>query len=99
VSGPSGQWPKSLLTTTVTALGNDIKNHLACLLTALPCANNLNGLILRLVARDLDLGAGLLAEIVDGATARADDEPVLVSIVLLHQTVSEHTCSCAGPGG
>jgi hypothetical protein len=68
---------KSLLATTVAALGNNVENQLARLLAALLCAHNLNGLVLRLVTRHLDLGASLLAEVVNCATTGADDEPVI----------------------
>jgi hypothetical protein len=72
VSGRQG-----LLATTVAALRNNVDNHLARFLAPLPCAHNLNSLVLRLVTRHLDLGSSLLAEVVNRATTGADDEPVI----------------------
>jgi hypothetical protein len=65
-----------LATSTVTALGHNVQNHLACLLAPLLRADNLNRLVLGLVAWNLDFSTRLLAEIVDGATTRADNKPV-----------------------
>jgi hypothetical protein len=68
--------------TAVTALGDDVKNHLSRLLTPVLGPNNLNSLVLGLIAGDLDLSASLLAEVVDGSTTGADDEPVMcVSLI------------------
>ena len=67
---------RTLFTAAVTSLGHNVENELARLLAAVPGADNLNGLVLGLVARNLDLGASLLAKVVDGATTRADDKPM-----------------------
>jgi len=61
-------------TATVSTLGNDVEDHLASLFATLPGTDNLNGLVLGLVTGDLDLGARLLAKVVDGSTSRSDNE-------------------------
>jgi hypothetical protein len=68
---------------TVATLGDDIKNHLARLFAAVLGTDNLDSLILGLVARYLDLGACLLAEVVDGAASRSDDEPIMCQNCLI----------------
>jgi hypothetical protein len=86
----------------VTALGDDIKDHLSRLLTPIFGTDNLNRLVLGLVAGDLDLSASLLAEVVDGSTTGADDESVMcVSQFEKVEEVSgfELTCSFAGQAG
>lgn len=72
---------QNLLATTVATLGHNIEDHLAGLLAAFLRANDLDGLILGLVAWHLDLGAGLLAEVVDGASTGTDDKPDIISII------------------
>jgi hypothetical protein len=67
--------PRSLLATAVAALGHNLQDQLARLFAPVACADNLDGFVLGLVAGDLDLGAGLLAEVVDGATTGSDDKP------------------------
>lgn len=62
-------------TAAVTTPGNDIEDHLACLLATILGTNNLNRLILGLVAGHLDLCAGLFTEIVDCGTAGPDNKP------------------------
>jgi hypothetical protein len=61
----------------VAAAGHNLQNHLARLLAPVARADNLDSFVLGLVARDLDLGSGLLAQVVDGAAAGADDEPMV----------------------
>ena len=62
----------ALLPTSVAAFGDNLQDQLARLFTAVFGTHDLDSFVLSLVARDLDLSAGLLAEIVDGATAGAD---------------------------
>lgn len=70
--------PRVLLATAAIAtLRHNVQNHLACLLAAVPGADDLDGFIHGLVTGNLDLGARLLAEVVDGATPGANDEPIL----------------------
>lgn len=64
-----------LATTIIPTLRYNVKNHLASLFTPVLGADNLNGLVLGLVTGYLDFGAGLLAKVVDGATAGTNDKP------------------------
>ena len=66
----------ALSTTAITTLGDDVKDHLASVFTAVLGTNNLNSLVLGLVTGNLDLGTSLLAEVVDGSTTGSDDEPM-----------------------
>lgn len=63
--------------TTITTLGDDVKDQPASLFTTILGTDNLNSLILGLVTRDLDLSTSLLAKIIDGGTARSDNEPMI----------------------
>ena len=63
------------LAAPVAALGHNLQNHLARLFTAIPCADNLDSLVLCLITGYLDLGTSLLAKVVDGATTGTDDQP------------------------
>jgi hypothetical protein len=56
---------------------NDLKDHTASLLAPVMCASDLDGLILGLIARYLNLGTSLLAEVVDRAATRSDNEPII----------------------
>lgn len=62
---------------TISALAHNVHNHLARLLASLARANNLNRLVLGLRAGNLDPRVGLLAQVVDGAAAGADNQSVL----------------------
>jgi hypothetical protein len=62
--------------TTVTTLGYDVEDHLASLFAAVLGTDDLDSLVLGLVARNLNLCAGLLAKVVDCGTTGSDDEPV-----------------------
>jgi hypothetical protein len=77
LSAPCAFQLSAFPTTAVATLGDDLKDHLASIFTAVLGTNNLNSLIFGLVAGDLDLGAGLLAEIVDGSATGSDDEPII----------------------
>jgi hypothetical protein len=61
----------------VATLGDDIKDHLARLFATVLGADNLDSFILGLVAGYLDLSTRLLAEVIDGAASRSDDEPII----------------------
>jgi hypothetical protein len=65
----------SLLATAIATLRHNVEDQLACLLTPFLGTNNLDCLVLGLVTGDLDLGAGLLAKVVDSATTGTDDKP------------------------
>jgi hypothetical protein len=67
--------PRPSRTPTTTARHN-LKNHLARLLAPIAATDYLDSFVLGLVTRNLDLGAGFLAQVVDSAAAGADDEPV-----------------------
>lgn len=67
----------ALPTTAVTTFGHNVEDQLASLFASVPGADNLNSFILGLVTRDLNLGARLLAEVVDGGATRSDNEPVI----------------------
>jgi hypothetical protein len=73
-----------LLATTLV-VRNNLKDHTASLLASLLCADDLDGLVLGLIAGHLNLGTSLLAEVVNGATTGSDNEPVVVSNVCLYQ--------------
>ena len=76
LSAPYASHLNAFPATTVAALSNDFENQLASLFTTVLGADNLNSLVLGLVARNLDLGASLLAELVDGGTSLSDDKPM-----------------------
>jgi hypothetical protein len=61
--------------TTVTTPGHDVEDHLASLFAAILGTDDLDSLVLGLVARNLNLGAGLLAKVIDCGTTGSDDEP------------------------
>lgn len=72
------QTEKSVITPTaaaVSALSDNFQYHLASLFTPILSTCDLDSLILGLVTGDLDLGAGLLAEVVDRAATGTDNEP------------------------
>jgi hypothetical protein len=83
ISRPTSGIDRLLATTLVVR--NNLKDHTAGLLAPLLCADNLDGLVLGLIAGHLDLGTSLLAEVVNGATTGSDNEPVVVSNVCLHE--------------
>jgi hypothetical protein len=65
-----------LLATTLV-VRNNLKDHAAGLLASLLCADNLDSLVLGLIAGHLDLGASLFAEVVNGAATGSDNEPII----------------------